>query len=585
MPKIIINEVDLTNASNQPAVTDVAYVPGFSCINDAPTDLTYCDSITNSEGTGFEDIFGTRPDIIGAPVASFSTNDTTLDGKIIATVTDSEKYEKYFPYSAIFVYDSDQKDWRVGKKLLGTVSDDASLATIGIELKFKNNEDETALNPEGKPIESLFSDSASNGEKNNYSISVSVQYDLSYVYAKELIKMGIPVVYQVVSSIEDLPDVYDESNTEGLVDKGEYSIKYLTSGAYPSFKYVYSNKKYYFSAYQDAGQKISIPDPVNFASNMLAIAKSRGDCVALIDAPLYAQASTATENVLTNEVEAILTSGYGQIIYTDGDETTSTEDKSAFMLPLIGEGSLWSAVNVYCDSAENLEYGAMFYPWATYDTQAGYYYELDGERQRIAELSSVGLPASFGYLMSLGKSIKTNNNWLAIAGIARGQVPYIRDLKTSTRLSNTIADAYQPRNGNTSIIAITNIKPYGFTIWGNRTMKNNKDTANGGLDGLTATSFLNVRNMVSDVKKTVYNAAKNLMFEQNSDVLWVNFLSQITPLLDKLMSGQGLSNYKIVKKATKAKAKLEAVIKLYPIYAVEEFEVTIELSDEDVSVV
>ena len=90
---------------------------------------------------------------------------------------------------------------------------------------------------------------------------------------------------------------------------------------------------------------------------------------------------------------------------------------------------------------------------------------------------------------------------------------------------------------------------------------------------------------MSDVKKTVYNAAKNLMFEQNSDVLWVNFLSQITPLLDKLMSGQGLSNYKIIKKATKAKAKLEAVIKLYPIYAVEEFEVTIELSDEDVSVV
>ena len=550
MPKIIINEVDLTNASNQPAVTDVAYVPGFSCINDAPTDLTYCDSITNSEGTGFEDIFGTRPDIIGNPVASFSTNDTTLDGKITATVTDSEKYEKYFPYSAIFVYDFDQKDWRVGKKLLGTVSDDASLATIGIELKFKNKEDETALNPEKKPIESLFSDSGSNGEKNNYSISVSVQYDLSYVYAKELIKMGIPVVYQVVSSIEDLPNVYDESNTEGLTDKGEYSIKYLTSGAYPSFKYIYSNNKYYFSAYNDAKQKLSIPDPVNFTSNMLAVAKSRGDCVALIDAPLYVQASDTTD-----------------------------------MLPLVGEGSLWSAVNVYCDSAENLEYGAMFYPWAVYDTQAGYYYELDGERQRIAELSSVDLPASFGYLLSLGKSIKTNNNWLAIAGIARGQVPYIRDLKTSKRLSNTIADAYQPRNGNTSINAITNIKPYGFTIWGNRTMKNNKDTANGGADGLTATSFLNVRNMVSDVKKTVYNAAKNLMFEQNSDVLWVNFLSQITPLLDKLMSGQGLSNYKIVKKATKAKAKLEAVIKLYPIYAVEEFEVTIELSDEDVSVV
>jgi phage tail sheath protein FI len=195
------------------------------------------------------------------------------------------------------------------------------------------------------------------------------------------------------------------------------------------------------------------------------------------------------------------------------------------------------------------------------------------------------MPPSFGYLISLAKSIIINNNWVAVAGVARGQVPSINGLYTVSRLSNSLANAWQPRNGKISVNPITNIKPYGLTIWGNRTMKNNMAAANGGEDGLTATSFLNIRNMVSDVKKTAYIAAKTLMFEQNSDVLWVNFLSRVAPLLDKLMSGQGLSDYKIIKNPTNEKAKLKATIKLFPIYAVEDFEITIELSDEDVSVV
>ena len=116
-------------------------------------------------------------------------------------------------------------------------------------------------------------------------------------------------------------------------------------------------------------------------------------------------------------------------------------------------------------------------------------------------------------------------------------------------------------------------------------MKNNLNTAEGGEDGLTATSFLNIRNMVSDIKKTAYNAAKQCIFEQNSDVLWVNFCSLVQPLLDKLISGQGLSNYKIIKQPTNEKAKLKAKIVIYPIYAVEDFEITIELSDQDVSVI
>ena len=186
------------------------------------------------------------------------------------------------------------------------------------------------------------------------------------------------------------------------------------------------------------------------------------------------------------------------------------------------------------------------------------------------------MPASFAFLISLGRSIQTNANWLAIAGVARGQVPYIVSLNTSERLTNTIADSYQGRTG-VAINAITEIRPYGLTIWGNRTCLKN-------VDNLVASSFLNIRNLVSDVKKLAYDTAKRAMFEQNSTVLWLNFKSAITPLLDRMQSGYGISGYKIIRQTTTEKAKVVALIRLYPVYAVEEFEITVIMSDEDVSV-
>ena len=227
----------------------------------------------------------------------------------------------------------------------------------------------------------------------------------------------------------------------------------------------------------------------------------------------------------------------------------------------------------------------MFIPWASYTTTSSYYYTFsDGSKAPTSGLGTVIMPPSFGYLKALAKSIRTNANWLAIAGVTRGYVPNIQKLDTYKLLSNTIANEMQIRNGETSINAITNIKPYGLTIWGNRTLKNNLINAQGGEDGLTATSFLNIRNLISDVKKTAYNAAKMLMFEQNTQVLWINFLAKVTPILDKMVSGQGLSSYKVINVPTQEKAKLNAVIKIYPLYAVEDFEISVEVRDDDVEV-
>ena len=103
-------------------------------------------------------------------------------------------------------------------------------------------------------------------------------------------------------------------------------------------------------------------------------------------------------------------------------------------------------------------------------------------------------------------------------------------------------------------------------------------------DGLVASSFLNIRMLSNDVKKVVYQTAKRLTFELNDNILWLNFKSAIEPTLDQMVSGNGLTGYKIIKKATTKKATIEAIIRLYAVEAVENWDITIELADAYVSV-
>lgn len=380
----------------------------------------------------------------------------------------------------------------------------------------------------------LYSDIKGSGETDKFSAksySATTNFcekgnsEPSYVYAKELIRNGVPVVYKAVSlsvansegagkqySIPTPNDVYsyllsknDGSSTpdyvEQLKDKGEYSIKYFTTGGYPVFEFANNTVATYFKN----------------------IVESRGDCIFLLDHTNYRERDLRT---------SAATSVYSVI---------NSED----------------SINALSSA-----YVSMFTPWATYNTVTA---------------KTMNMPASFGYLMSLAKSIKTNANWLAVAGVTRGLVPNIVSLNTSKTLTNAIADSYQPERGATSINAITNIRPYGLTIWGNRTLLNNSN-------GMIATSYLNIRNLVNDVKNNAYVAAKKYMFEHNSDILWANFRNEITPLLEQMTTGYGLSRYTVEKIATQAKATIVAKITLYPVYAVENFDIYVSIRDEDVTV-
>lgn len=259
---------------------------------------------------------------------------------------------------------------------------------------------------------------------------------------------------------------------------------------------------------------------LSIITNMLVTAGNRGDAIALLD-----HSDEAVDLMFTN-LKTTLTP---RIV----SDTTGEDAK---------------------------KYGAIFTPWGKYQLQT------------INEITS--FPASFAYLKCLAASTKTNANWYAISGVTRGQVPNLLGL--NQKLSGALADQLQSREG-ISINPITNIRPYGYCIWGNRTLYKN-------VDDLTASSFLNIRMLTNDVKKVVYSAAKKLTFELNSDILWLNFKSQIEPTLEEMRTGNGLSNYKIIKLASTKKSTITCKIRLYAIEAVEDWDITVELADSYTSI-
>ena len=342
---------------------------------------------------------------------------------------------------------------------------------------------------------------------------------LGSVYIKEEAgqQTVLSKIYSQLSTVYHT-EVMADSDIPSLNEKGEYSIKYITSGGYPNYS---SNIQLY--------------------TQMMKLAADRGDAVALVDA------------------------------VCEKSRTLNPKNEQSLYYKLQSEG------------ISNGSFGTMMFPWVNVNLLNTY-----GKNQ-IEPKTTALMPASFAYLKCLATSLKQGNpNWLSIAGVTRGLVSNLvsdNPIETDKPVTNAIADYYQGTQPDGvavddfkyAINAITNIKPYGYCIWGNRTLAMN-------VDGQKATNYLNIRNLVSDIKKVCYTSARRLMFEQNDDILWTKFLSYITPTLDKMNSGSGVSGYKVIKLATDEHAKLAAKIIIFPVYAVENFEITVELKDEEITV-
>lgn len=535
MPRIHISEVDNTLNTSDEILSNVVYIPGFSKKGSSPIKSP----VLIQSVSAFTEMFGTSAptfDIEQPYPIDFSANARSEDpmfteGAIDPSYTIALQllangipvvYERVNDAaSSTIIYPSTPGDETVDPSI-GFIHGEEGFEDIAPSATTAPTDTTASINTEIY-VQVL---SATEGSE-------------PWIYKYYLYK-GSQEASSVISYIwEDVtnrfcfePNAVDASGIPATLTS--YSISVNTMYAYLSerFKYALDNPLYDRNAFNikyltTGGYPVfeynnnAIVDDMLECASPLDNSTGRGDCIVLID-------------------------------------HTNNPNR-----PLTGDTSVFHEINGDYKISSN--WAAMITPWFTYGS-----YEM---------------PGSFAYLISLASAINTNPNWLAIAGTNRGVIPGATGLLVGNNLmTRAIADSYMIYNNtestrySTFINPIVNVNPYGLTIWGNRTLA---DTAANSEEALY---YLNMRSLVAEIKKRCYAAAEQLMFEQNSDVLWINFKSKITPLLDEMSSSYGISGYQIIKEVSDSDIQLKATIKVFPIYAVEDFDITVMLTSEEVDI-
>lgn len=580
MPKITIREEDLTSAGVTNVTTNAAYIPGYAVMGPVNTP-TLCESLAD-----FQSIFGTSPYIFRETQTWESIGADKFTGYVpsnsnFAEAGDAEKsyifaaelLKQGLPVLYERVFAGDVEAWSASRNFDGIVGTESTPETVmtlrsatpglvskdiycTIEKDEINLGNQDSPNPAsyyivgvGRKANADLGTSEVNkvSTKFTFDSQLSKQYD-SIKYYKDLdgaVDTSGLVTFSFVSGTESIqvgsPETELEFTLTATTSNDEFAVKDMYTFLSSNGQNPLTNEPQGFDRLLDKGEYVikhitagAYPvfgyDAANsIATTMITTAANRGDAIALYDP--------------TNDTEKPLAA--------------------------LNSNSVYAKIKEYAISPRYNELGEDIYSYSGVYTPYGIYTSsVTGEQ--------VELPGSFGYLISLAVSVQNNPNWYSVAGVTRGVVPNLVAL--SQNVTNAIADSYTPRD-NISINPITNIKPYGLTIWGNRTLKNNARAGD-----LTATSFMNVRNLVCDVKRTVFVAAKRLTFEQNNDILWINFKAQITPTLEQMLQGNGLTGYELIRQKTTKKATLKAKIVLYCVEPVEDFDITISLTDSETTI-
>ncbi len=181
------------------------------------------------------------------------------------------------------------------------------------------------------------------------------------------------------------------------------------------------------------------------------------------------------------------------------------------------------------------------------------------------------MPGSFAYLMSLGNSVVSNPIWFAVAGAVRGRVSNV--VETEFEVDSSTLNTWQFTDQ--CINPIRNTKAYGYIIDGNRTLNVNLDK-----DNVKSLAFTNIRIIANEIKKIVDMEANRLAYETNDIILWKNFQSKVEARLEEMQTGRGIEGYKLTRLESPRRGLVRGSIKVLPNEAVESFEIFFSLEDQ-----
>jgi hypothetical protein len=342
--------------------------------------------------------------------------------------------------------------------------------------------------------------------------------------AYELLGLGYTVLYKKLD--ENIADqkvqmLNDQRFWEPLKDKSVFNFRYVMTGGYYAASAM--NRICELAAFRN---DVKLEEAETYGNQ-----SGRGDCIALCDIDETIPGKKISSNLTVREI--IENMGYAANLITKTNE-----------------------------------YSAIFAPKVTYIMD-----DLEVEKWDYNKT----FPASFHYLACAARTFERYNEWYAVAGYNRGVSNY-SIANTSVKLGEIAINTLAPRveNSNLNIQKSINLILYergSYYLWGNRTAYRLDNR------GIVFHHFLNIRQLCCSIKKQLYTACRQFTFDPNSDLLWINFVNAIKPTLEAMKADQGIKGYTISRVANDKKALLTARIRIVPIEAVEDFDISIYLED------
>ncbi len=236
---------------------------------------------------------------------------------------------------------------------------------------------------------------------------------------------------------------------------------------------------------------LSVPGLTNATlnRNLIDMAEQRGDALAVVD----------------------LDGGY--VPTTEGTQTAQQR--------------LGSVKTTITNKRQNLQinssFGAAYYPWV--------------QIQDTINGSILWAPPSVAAIGAMSYGQRTQALWFAPAGFTRGGLSAndaagIPVVGVRERLIARDRDRLYEANIN----PIAQFPSEGIVIFGQKTFQATP----------SALDRINVRRLLIFLKKQISRFASTIMFDQNVDVTWNRFTSQVEPFLASVKAGLGLEEYRLI---------------------------------------
>ena len=177
-----------------------------------------------------------------------------------------------------------------------------------------------------------------------------------------------------------------------------------------------------------------------------------------------------------------------------------------------------STINQTISSAATVDssYGATYWPWVQLQS---------GETGKL-----VWAPASTAIPGVYATNDRIGAEWFAPAGFNRGGVGGV--IQAERKLSPADRDKLYLAKVN----PIATFPGNGTVVFGQKTLQTKA----------TALDRVNVRRLLIELKRTVGNIGKTLLFEQNTAATRNRFLAAVNPYMESIQQRQGLYSYRVV---------------------------------------